>query len=83
MKSWGGVDVYIFLTSELVGSKWSDSRRGRFITGKRTPSMHCIGGRMGPQSPTDRSGRIKNSIIYERNILEFRIQVINIEKIII
>jgi hypothetical protein len=32
MKAYGGVDVliHIFLTSALVGGKWSTSRPGRF-----------------------------------------------------
>jgi hypothetical protein len=39
MKAYVGVDVYIrvFLTSALVVGKWSDSRPGRFIPGKKPP----------------------------------------------
>jgi hypothetical protein len=42
MKTHGGVDVYIhvFLTSALVGDKWSASRPGR-----HTPGTHWVGPR--------------------------------------
>jgi hypothetical protein len=33
-----------FLTSALVGGKWSDSRPGRFNPGERAPGTHWIGG---------------------------------------
>jgi hypothetical protein len=47
MKAYGGVDVqiHIFLTSALVGGKWSTSRPGRFTPPpERAPGTHCIGG---------------------------------------
>jgi hypothetical protein len=39
MKAYGGVDIeiLIFLTSALVGGKWSASRPGRFTPGKELP----------------------------------------------
>jgi hypothetical protein len=42
----GGVDVWIqiFLTSALVGGKWSASRPGLFTLGERAPGTHWIGG---------------------------------------
>jgi hypothetical protein len=41
-----GVDVqiHIFLTSALVGRKWSTSRPGRITPGERAPGTYCIGG---------------------------------------
>jgi hypothetical protein len=46
MKTYVGVDVYIhiFLTSALLGVKWSDSRSGRFTTGGTASGTHWIGG---------------------------------------
>jgi hypothetical protein len=39
MKAYGRVDIeiHIFLTSELVGGKWSASIAGRFTPGKKAP----------------------------------------------
>jgi hypothetical protein len=41
MKEYGGMDVWkhIFLTSGLVGGKWSASRSGRFTAGERAPVL--------------------------------------------
>jgi hypothetical protein len=49
MKAYGGVAVliHIFFTSALAVAEWSDSRPGRFITGKRAPGIHSIGGWVG------------------------------------
>jgi hypothetical protein len=46
MKAYWGVDVeiYIFLTSTLVGSEWSASRPCRFTPGERGLGTHWIGG---------------------------------------
>jgi hypothetical protein len=55
MKAYGEVDVYIdiFLTSALVGGKWSASQRGRFTTGERAPDTHCLGGWVDPRAGLD------------------------------
>jgi hypothetical protein len=55
MKTYGGVDVYIyvFLTSALVGGEWSSSRSGRFTPGERAPGTHWIGGWVGPKAGLD------------------------------
>jgi hypothetical protein len=39
MKAYGGVHVqiHVFLTTTLVGVKWSASRSGRFTPGERVP----------------------------------------------
>jgi hypothetical protein len=52
---YGGVDVYVhaFLTTSLVGSKWSASRPGRFTPGERTPGSHWIGGWVDPRAGLD------------------------------
>jgi hypothetical protein len=42
-----------FLTSALDGGEWPASRPGRFIPGKRTPSIHWIGGWVGPRTDLD------------------------------
>jgi hypothetical protein len=46
MKAYGGVNVWIhvFLTSALVGGKWSASRPGHFTPGERVRGTHWIGG---------------------------------------
>jgi hypothetical protein len=55
MKVYGGVDVYIhvFLTSALVGGKWSASLSCRFILGERTPGSLWIGGWVDPRASLD------------------------------
>jgi hypothetical protein len=52
MKTYGGMNVqtHIFLTSALVGLKWSASRSGRLNPGERAPDTHWIGGWMGPRA---------------------------------
>jgi hypothetical protein len=52
MKAYGGVDVWIhsFLTSALLGGKWSAPRTGRFTTRERAHSTHCIGGWVDPRA---------------------------------
>jgi hypothetical protein len=61
MKTYGGVDIqiYIFLTSTLVGSEWSASCSGRYIPGRNTPGIHWIGGWMGLRTSLDDMGRRK------------------------
>jgi hypothetical protein len=51
MKTYGGVDVeiHVFLTSALVGNKWSASRPGRFTPGDNAPRTNGMGGLVGPQ----------------------------------
>jgi hypothetical protein len=57
MKVYGGVDIYIyihiFLTSALVGGKWSASRPCRFTPGERAPGTHLIGGWVDPRAGLD------------------------------
>jgi hypothetical protein len=55
MKAYGGMDAYIhiFLTSALVGGKWSASRPGRFNPGERAHGTHWIGGWVGPRAGLD------------------------------
>jgi hypothetical protein len=50
MKAYGGVDVYsyLFLTSALLGGKWSASRPSHF-----TPGTHGIGGWVDPRTGLD------------------------------
>jgi hypothetical protein len=52
MKAYGGVDVYVFLTSALAGSELSASRPYRFTPGERASGTHWRGGwvdrRAGP-----------------------------------
>jgi hypothetical protein len=45
--------MHRFLTSALDKGEWSASRPGRFITGERAPSTHCIGGWVGPRACLD------------------------------
>jgi hypothetical protein len=42
-----------FLTSALVGGKWSASRPGRFTPGERVPGTRWIGGRVGSRAGLD------------------------------
>jgi hypothetical protein len=55
MKVCGGVDVWshIFLTSALVGGKWSTSRPSRFIPAKRALGTHRLGGWLVPSVGLD------------------------------
>jgi hypothetical protein len=55
MKKYWGMDVqiHVFLSSTLVGSEWSASRRGRLTSGERTPGTHWIGGWVGPRAGLD------------------------------
>jgi hypothetical protein len=65
MKTYGGVDVWIhiFLTSALVGGKWSDSRPCRFAPGERAPGTHWIRGWVGPKAHLEDIGKRKFLII--------------------
>jgi hypothetical protein len=60
MKTYGGVDVwiYVFLYSVLVGGEWSASRPGRFIPGEIAPGTHWIGGWVDPRIGLDDVERI-------------------------
>jgi hypothetical protein len=40
MKTYGGVDVYVFLTSALVGGEWATSRPSRFTPEEIAPNTH-------------------------------------------
>jgi hypothetical protein len=55
MKPYGrvGVEIYIFLTSALVGCDWSASNPGRLIPGEITPRTHWIGGWVDPRAGLD------------------------------
>jgi hypothetical protein len=64
MKTYGGVDVhvqiYILLTSALVGGEWLASRPGRFTPGERAPGIHCIGDWAGPRVGLDNVEKFLN-----------------------
>jgi hypothetical protein len=55
MMAYGGVDVqiHVFLTSAIVGGKWSASRPDRFTPRERAPGTHRIGGWVGPRADLD------------------------------
>jgi hypothetical protein len=55
------VYIHVFLTSALVGGKWSASRLGSFTYGERSPppSPPCIGSWMGPGCSLDAVERRK------------------------
>jgi hypothetical protein len=55
MKEYGVVDVqiHIFLTSALIGEKWSASRACRFTTEEKAPGTHWIRGWVGPRYGLD------------------------------
>jgi hypothetical protein len=61
MKAYGRLDVqiHIFLTSAIVGGKWSASRPGIFTPGERTPGTHWIGRWVGPRADLDDVDRRK------------------------
>jgi hypothetical protein len=42
-----------FLTSALDGGEWTASRPGRFTPRERVPSIHWIGGWVGPRAVLD------------------------------
>jgi hypothetical protein len=52
MKAYGGVDVqiYVFLTSALVGGEWPASRPSRFTLRGKAPGTHWTGGWVGPRN---------------------------------
>jgi hypothetical protein len=64
MTMYGRVDVYvhIFLTSALVGGKWSASRPGRFTPGEGAPVSHWIEGWVDPRTGLD--------VVEKRKILD-------------
>jgi hypothetical protein len=55
MKAYEGVDVqiHIFLTSTLVGDRWSASRFGRFPPRETAPGTHQIKGWVDPRARLD------------------------------
>jgi hypothetical protein len=55
MKTYGGVDVqiHVFLTSTLVGGKWTTSRLGRFTPVERSFGTHWIRVWLGPRADLD------------------------------
>jgi hypothetical protein len=51
---WGvEVELNAFLTSALDGGDWSPSRPDPFIPRERGPSIHWIGGWVGPRAGLD------------------------------
>jgi hypothetical protein len=42
--------LQVFLTSALVGGRWSASHSGRFARGARAPGTHCIRGWVDPRT---------------------------------
>jgi hypothetical protein len=76
METYWGVEVYLhaFLTSELDGGEWSDSRPGRFIPRERTPGTHWIGGWVGPKAVPD--------AVLKRNltVLNFKLHLFIVQK---
>jgi hypothetical protein len=57
MNAYGRVDIFIFLTSALVGGEWSASRPCRFTPGERVPDAHWIGGWVDPRAGLDDAKR--------------------------
>jgi hypothetical protein len=55
MKTYEEVDVetHVFFTSALAEGQWSASRPGRFTPVERAPSIHWIGGWVGPIAGLD------------------------------
>jgi hypothetical protein len=51
MKTYGGVEILVLLTSALV--EWTASRSDRFTPGERAAGTHCIGGWVGPRAGLD------------------------------
>jgi ribosome modulation factor len=69
MKANGGVDgsIHIFLTSALIGGKWSASRLCPFTPEKRAPGTYWIGGWVDPRTGLDDVEKRKFlKIIYDR-----------------
>jgi hypothetical protein len=55
MKTYGGMDVeiYVFLTSALVGGEWSASRPGHFNPRGNISGTQWIGSWVGPRAGLD------------------------------
>jgi hypothetical protein len=55
MKEYGGMDIqiHVFLSSALVGRKWSASGHGSLTPGETAPGTHCIAGWVGPRTGLD------------------------------
>jgi hypothetical protein len=47
------IQIYVFLTSSLIGDECLALRTGRFVPEKRAPVTHCIGGWVGPRNGLD------------------------------
>jgi hypothetical protein len=62
MKVHGGVDVqiHIFLTSALVGSKWSASHACCFIPKERSPGTYWIDGLVCPRAGVNDVEKLKS-----------------------
>jgi hypothetical protein len=50
---------HVFLTSALVGDKWSASRPGRFTPEERDPGTHCIEGWVDLRTGLDNRKKLK------------------------
>jgi hypothetical protein len=71
MKTYEGVyvQIYIFLTSALVGGECSTSRPGRFTLEETAPRTHFIGSCVGPRAGLDDAEKRK---FYTLTGLEFQ-----------
>jgi hypothetical protein len=47
------VQIHVFLSSALVGDKWSASNPGRFTSGETAPGTHWRRGLVGPRAGLD------------------------------
>jgi hypothetical protein len=60
--------THVSLTSGPVGGEWSASRPDRFTPGERTPSIHWIGGRVGPRTGLNDAEKRKLLTLPEREL---------------
>jgi hypothetical protein len=60
MKTYGGVDVKVFLPSALHVGGWLASHPGHYTPRGRAPGIHWIGGWVGPRAGLRTCGKEKN-----------------------